>query len=286
MAITRLAFQLQDGDNYIDLAKALSLHHRTLVRQKQIFTVMGGMLADNSDEDLITVSTAPNTWYTRAAVNRAFKAWKNMRSKALANAEDTSGTGKFADFKVYLNAGGSGSYREAIATGQASARLELQDREWTYSSLEDETGNDVQIQIVGPHNAGASRYSATTGWINTRAQPNDANEPTMPDNDGNGTLDYKEDFINLMHDQSDGRPERLALAYEENDDSPYALDHLYGTTSSNYNLQLQCAAYTQKTSQVMIPGFEALCGLIHVHVGSGATNPFLFLDVESRGRKF
>ena len=47
MAATRLAFQLSQGDNYIDLSKALSLHHRTMVRQKQVFTVYGGMLVDD-----------------------------------------------------------------------------------------------------------------------------------------------------------------------------------------------------------------------------------------------
>ena len=81
MAVTRLAFKLQDGDNYIDIAKQLSIHHRTLIRQKQTFTVMGGMIVDNVDSDpsgssaSFDVATAPNTWYVRAAVNRGFRAW-------------------------------------------------------------------------------------------------------------------------------------------------------------------------------------------------------------------
>lgn len=286
MAITRLAFQLNDGDNFLDLAKALSIHHRTLVRQKQIFTVMGGMIVDNVTNDKkITVSTAPNTWYTRAAINRCFKAWKDMRSKTLANAEDTSGTGKFADFKVLLNAGGSGSYRDAIATGTSGNRPALASREWTYSALEDEDRNSANIQIVGPHSSG--RYSATLGWVSTRAIPDTANEPTMPDVDGNGTLDYREDFITLLHDTADGQGERLALTYEENDDSPYHLSDLYADVDNNNNTQLQCMAYlSENNPNAMIPGFEAVCGLVHVHVESGSSNPIIFVDVESRGRKF
>lgn len=293
MAITRLAFKLQDGDNYIDLAKALSIHHRTLVRQKQIFTVMGGMIVDNvsfNADDLpndakITVSTAPNTWYNRAAVNRAFKAWKNMRSKALANAEDTSGTGKFADFKVLLNGGAVGDYVSAIATGTAGSRPALASREWSYSTIEDESGNSAVIQIIGNHSG--TRYSASLGWVSTRAVPDVANEPTMPDIDGNGTLDYRNDLIANLHETADGQAARLELTYEENDDSPYHLSDLYADIDNSNNTQLQCLTYLSPTNPTqMVPGFEALCGLLHVHVESTASEPIFFIDVESRGRKF
>lgn len=292
MAITRLAFKLNDGDNYIDLAKALSVHHRTLVRQKQIFTVMGGMIVDNvsfsndlPNDAKITVSTAPNTWYNRAAINRVFKAWKDMRSKTLANAEDSSGTGKFADFKLLMNGGSVNSYIEAIATGTSGARPVLASREWTYSTLEDEAGNSAKVQILGAHSSG--RYSATLGWVSTRAVPETANEPTMPDIDGNGVLDYREDLINLLHDSQDGQGERLQLTYEENDDSPYHLSDLYADIDNPHNSQLQCLTYLSPTNPTqMVPGFEALCGLLHVHVETTASEPIFFIDVESRGRKF
>ena len=288
MAVTRLAFQLQDGDNVLDLAKALSAHHRTLVRQKQIFTVMGGMIVDNpSSSKKITVSTAPNSWYTRAAVNRAFKAWKDMRSKALGNAEVTSGTGRYADFKVFLNNQSSSTYRDAIATGSAGSRPALASNEWSYSKLEDEQANDTFIQIIGDHSASARRYSATMGWITTRALPEGSGEPEMPDLDGDGNKDYKADFISNMHDSSDGQIERLDLAFDENDQVPFGLTELYADTSNGNNTQLQCLTYVSDNNpNQMIPGFEALCGLVHVHVETGSTNPIFFIDVESRGRKF
>ena len=288
MAVTRLAFQLQDGDNIIDIAKALSAHHRTLVRQKQIFTVMGGMIVDDpSSGKKVTVSTAPNTWYTRAAVNRSFKAWKDMRSKALANAEATSGTGQYADFKVLLNNTITSKYRSAVATGVAGSRPALASSEWSYSKLEDEQANETYIQIIGDHAPGSNRYSATLGWIQTRALPEQAGEPSMPDLDGDGTKDYKQDFISNMHDSSDGQLERLELAFEENDNTPFGFTELYADTTNSNNTQLQCMTYVSATNpNQMIPGFEALCGLVHVHVESGSTSPILFIDVESRGRKF
>ena len=116
MAVTRLAFQLSDGTNYIDLASQMSIHLRTMVRQKQTFTILGGMIVDNASSDAkYAVSTVPNTWYVRAAINRAFKAWKFSRNKLLSEsaAEDATNltTGKYADFKVYYNSGASSLYR-------------------------------------------------------------------------------------------------------------------------------------------------------------------------------
>ena len=107
MTVTRLAFKLSAGDNYIDLAQCMSLVQRTLIRQKQTFTVLGGQLVDNSTGSY-KIMTAPNTWYVRAAINRGFKAWKDQRHKTLANAQLESGVndkavGKYADYKVTLS---------------------------------------------------------------------------------------------------------------------------------------------------------------------------------------
>ena len=51
MVVTRLYFEIpdnQDGEQTytIDLARELSKHHRRLIRQKQTFTVYGGIYQD------------------------------------------------------------------------------------------------------------------------------------------------------------------------------------------------------------------------------------------------
>ena len=292
MAVTRLAFKLSDGDNYIDLAKQLSIHHRTLIRQKQTFTVMGGMIVDNVNAEdpgesaSFDVSTAPNTWYTRAAVNRCFRAWKNMRSKTIeANADaGSTAVGKYADFKVYLNSGGSGSYTEAIATGTPGSRPTLEAGEWTAASIKDEAGATKQFQIVGNHSGG--RYAALKGWVETRGIPQDYNGPIMPDLNGDGTLDYTQDFLlNLYDDDADDRREELV--FEENDGKPFNINAPYANIDNQNALQMQCFGYLSGTNPTqMIPGFDALCGLLKVRVDSAASGPILFLDVESNGRGF
>lgn len=83
MAIVRLMYKLNAGQNYIDLAQGMSITERRLIHQKQVFTVMGGMIVDDAIDTKVKISTAPNNFYTRNAVTRGFRAWKASRAKAL-----------------------------------------------------------------------------------------------------------------------------------------------------------------------------------------------------------
>ena len=285
MAVTRFAFKLADGNNYIDLAQCLSLVQRTMVRQKQNFTVLGGQIIDNpSDQSAIKISTAPDFWYVRAAINRCFKAWKDQRSRTLENAEldgVKNATAKYSDFKISLNGVGSASNVLPHFTGGSSVSPLAAPAEWSNASVFDEMGNEKHFKIVGDHTAGAGGYySATKGWLVTRALPDAENEPDMVDLDGNAVLDYKEDYLNLLNETADAQPERLTLLYEDNDNAPFAVRQIYGDIDLSTNLQLQSFCYVNANNpSQMIAGFKALCGLIQVNVADTATNPILFLDV-------
>lgn len=291
MAVTRLAFKLNNGVNYIDVAKQLSIHHRTMIRQKQVFTVLGGMIVDNvNSEDMsaqasFDVSTAPNTWYTRAAVNRGFRAWKSMRSKTISANSDSGSTavGKHADYKVLLNGDSVSAYIDAIATGTPGSRPNLSTGEWTLASVKDEAGNAKQFHIIGAQSG--ARYGLMKGWVQTRGLPQDQNQPLMPDLDADGTLDYTQDFLLNLYDD-DGDDGREALVFEENDGKPFDIEEPYAG-HDNTDLQMQCFGYLSGTNPTqMIPGFDALCGLVRIRVDDDASAPILFLDVESNGRGF
>ncbi len=294
MSVTRLAFKLSAGHNYLDLAKSLSQYHRTLVRQKANFTILGGQIVDNSDLSA-KISTAPNTWYVRAAVNRCFKAWKQQRAQTLTNAEledSQQNVGKFADFKIMMNSAGTGNYREPVWTANPTGALDTvaTAADWAYASVTDETapasGSEKHFMILGDHTT--EKYSATKGWLETRSLPNDIQEPDMPDLNSDGTFDYKVDFLNNLNETEDGQPERLTLLYEDNDGAPYAVQQLYGDYDDPYNMQLQGLIHLSGgaglTSQ-MIAGFKALCGLVHIHIENGS-NPVLFLDVMNTPEAF
>jgi hypothetical protein len=185
---------------------------------------------------------------------------------------------------VYLNNGSSAAYRDAIACGTPGSRPNLETGEWTFASVKQEDGSPKQFMIVGNH--AGSRYGLMKGWVQTRGTPQDHNQPIMPDLDSNGTLDYTEDFLmNMYDDDQDDRREELV--FEENDGKPFHLTNTYTDIDNANALQLQCFGYLSANNPTqMIPGFDALCGLVKIRVDSDASAPILFLDVESNGRGF
>ena len=289
MAIVRLAYKLSEGQNYIDLAKGLSITERRLIHQKQVFTVMGGMIVDDTKHTKVKISTAPNNFYTRNAVTRGFRAWKKSRAKAL----EASGDGaqqivaKYADFKVLLDAASVSAYLNPYSAGSD----ELDGGEWTASSIQPEQGTSKTFHIVGDHTV--SRYSLSKGWLETRA--NLTRDPSMPDLNSDGTEDVEVDFIATMFQDTAEDTQRLNLIEGTNDDRPFPLASLM-TTQEPYspteptNLQLQFISHSggQNELAANIPGFQALCGLIRIDVTNTqeAADPFLILDVETKGWNF
>ena len=290
MAIVRLAYKLSEGANYIDLAHGLSLTERRLIHQKQVFTIMGGYLVDNSSNSLIKISTAPNNFYTRNAVTRGFRAWKKSRAKALEasgdNADDL--VAKYSDFKVYLDQSNS-NYRKPVSANST----EHTGNEWMYSTITPEQGPAQAFMIVGPHQAGA-RYSLSKGWLETRNTIRN-NEPSMPDLNSDGTSDVDVDFIATMFQDTTEDTQRLARINDENNSTPFPVGSLF-TCQEAYdaaeprNLQLQFIQHSSGLNETNspVPGFQALCGLIRVDVTNSVdtANPILIVDVETKGWNF
>ena len=159
MAIVRLSYKLNTGVNYIDLARGMSTTERRLIHQKQLFTIMGGMIVDDAINTKVKISTAPNNFYTRNAVTRGFRAWKASRAKALAASGDSAKdiVAKYSDFKVYLDASiTSSTYLLPIAAGS----VPITGGEWQYSSIVPEQGAERLFHIVGNAHA-AGKYCLT-----------------------------------------------------------------------------------------------------------------------------
>jgi len=119
MEETVLTFKLDGatgaGEDYIDLAKCMSMVNRKLYRQQGIWEVLGVQLfADALDTNVapprrvgipytVAVSGAPRTWVTRNSLVKAFHAWKDQQDKAISAAGSVDIRPRWADFKVYLN---------------------------------------------------------------------------------------------------------------------------------------------------------------------------------------
>ena len=280
-----------NGTYYIDLARALSLQERKMHRQKAIYTVYGGFFVD-SQGNRVDINTAPNTWVTKRAVNRGFALWRKMVAKTLQDA-GASSKSKYRDFKVLLdNQMGGGSLLPLDASDNNLYVGSSGD--WDYSTLTTEdpdvagvpTGDAFELNILGPH-VGApnawSRIGLVQSWVNSRPQP----EETQP----NPIPDVTDPLMNLF-DAGDAMDERLTLINSEGDSAPYDEEAMFGNAAgsgNSNNLQRQSVAVPAAATPVApIHGFQALCGLIQLVVGTGSgSNEWeLVLDVETKGEQF
>ena len=293
MAIVRLAYRLTAGVNILDLAKGMSLTERRLIHQKQVFTVMGGMISDGGYEPgsdmAIKISTAPNNFYTRNAVTRGFRTWKAMRAKALEADNSVVTPAKYSDFKVHLDASGVARHRDPVD----AAGTPIGTGEWDYSDItsDDPSIPTYELMIVGDHDTGNARYSLAKGWLQTRPAPQ-VQQPNMPDINGDGNEDVNTDLlVNLFQDSAETTL-RVDDIIDQNDHTPFERLELM-TTQSAYdsdepaNLQLQFFVDpSQDDLHRPVPGFQALCGLVRVDVGNDYSNPILILDVDTKGWNF
>lgn len=304
MTVTRLCFELDNGTSTIDLAREMSKALRTAkLHQKQIYTVLGGVVVGKEDTpNKVELATAPNTWYTQAAVNRCFKAWKHQRHSILADAQaHDKMIAKYSDFKVLLNGQNTNTLIKAKTFKGSGSRLALDNEDWDYTQLRDHKNpstpeSERYIQIMGNHSA--TRYSAMKGWIQVMPKPIQ-NEPTMIDIDSDnagtagagGGADYEIDFINnLMFDEDPAKAgnNQLDMIVQTNDEAPYELLAPYGSDlNSDNNLVSQYMCWVSKNAPThMIPGFKALCGLIEVYTDASDDKITLYLDVLNTPERF
>ena len=282
-----------NGTYYIDLAKALSAQERKLHRQKMIYTVYGGFFVDGQGQR-IDINTAPMTWVSKRAVNRGFAMWRKMQAKTLEDSGASfGGTNKYNDFKVYLNNGHGTS--PLMPVDAADVTIGLGD--WDYAQLISEDPDvgaqpgdpsGFGLQIVGPHsgsNPNWSRIGLIQSWVNSRSPPQQFQPRDLPD-----TADP---LVNLF-DDGDALDERLVKLQDENDGAPYDENTMFGNSSGTlggeHNLQRVSVAQPTPNTQLVAPihGFQAICGLVQIVVGSdSASNQWeLVLDVETKGEKF
>lgn len=313
MAVTRLRFYRNpvpstDGVFYIDLARELSRFHRKLHRQKMIYTVYGGYFVDNvgetGNEGRVDFNVAPDTWYVKNSINRAFRIWKRQIAETLANF-DGAARQKYSDFKVFLNADHTDSNMLSALDARGSS-IVGNNSEWNYTSLFSHdfteslaapTGvmnppDKFEMQIVGGvHKLGAGggdeyeRISLIKSWLDSRPIPQqDSSEPDY-------TPDHLSDPLSNLFDTSD-TDDDIAQNYElENDLPPFDPGEVFGAIHDNTatgddfaNLQtISCGITSPGGYITTIPGFTATNGLIQVRWNSDAYPSEFVLDVESKG---
>lgn len=286
----------------IDLWKAISAQERKMHRQMQTCHVLGGLVHDSNQNAYARFNVAPDVWYTKSAIRRAFRLWKKQRSMALSEAGAGITAGKYSDFKVFLNnAHGVGTLMPKDAMGNS-----IPAGEWDYTTLvsEDKAWNDPQIlananmdsdhfelQIVGDSHIVSSspvngqdkfsRISLIKSWIDTRGGQDADGSPSLPP-----TL--KTDPLANLFDEVDANDEILELVDTEGDRPPYDEDSLFGineTSGSSNNLQRMAMAHCSSSNPtVRFSGFSAICGLVQVQLDTTSAGTVeILMDVLTTG---
>lgn len=297
MAVERLRFYgATNGTFYIDLWKSISLQARKLHRQKQVCTVYGGYFVD-SQANRIDINTAALNWMNKRAVNRGFRIWKSMIADTL-KATDGLTTGRWNDFKVFLNANmGTGTLlpRDAGNNNLYNGT----DPEWDYSTLtsEDPDGpgggspDQFELMIAGGAHSGAdpnwTRISLIKSWVESRGQIDTSGTPFVDE------AAVAADPLNNLMDAGDADDDRMTVINAEGDRPPYDPDSMFGnsTVSASGMNNLQRQSVAQPSTQVPVApihGFQALCGLVQIVIGddSSSNEWELVLDVETKGESF
>ena len=169
--------------HYIDLARVLSLVNRRLYRQGKVYHIANVSIHDSAADVEARFCTIPNTWYARRAWFEVFKAWKSQRRQALENnPTGAQQTGKWSDFKVYMN-------QDHINDPDWPLPKDVEDdditsAEWNYADIAtmvngtEHTG--IAVKMMGEHalttsitdetTADDASYSGTMGAIHALNQ--------------------------------------------------------------------------------------------------------------------
>ena len=92
----------RDHYAYVDIAQCLSTMNQRAYRQGLYYYVAGVTIFNSeTDTNRVTFSTAPDTWVTKAAWARGWKAWMRMQREAMQATGQIQA--QYADYKVYLN---------------------------------------------------------------------------------------------------------------------------------------------------------------------------------------
>ena len=265
-----LVYNLDNGDNYLDIARSLSRVNRKLFRQGRLYAI-GGMTfhwkgASSSNNLVVSVATAPNSWVVRNAWTKGSALWRQMQDLVLE--DNPSIRGKWHDFKVLLDTGQiTGNTRDVQNwPGLPAAGAPYAPGEWELSTfvmpqheVDPVTGlplaaDEFDAVLIGTDSA--SKKSLVKAYQESRAQvqaepATDANMPTS--------------FFNLLTDSGSQEPELALVIEAENDIAPYDMDEYPSGDVNAITPQIQ---HFQTVSSFAptghIGGFVAPCGLVQV----------------------
>lgn len=282
-----------ETSHYIDLAKDISAINRRLYRQGKVYQVANISITSRDTVDgLVSFSTAPDTWVTRAAWKRGLELYQKMNEKVLDMPGSGTRKSRYHDFKVYLTNDHrtSSNLPRPVDNGNNMAA----EGEWEYSdftSPDGSTGADnFYAHLLGGH-FGSAGTRTSVGLVYSYGESRTTVQRASPLSDEDGSDDP---LLNLFDDgtQIDEIAENLKA---DGDKPPYAhstagnpddVGEFYPGATNNMPKPVvnRLAGIGQQggvsAPTVMLPGFTAMCGLIELEVQSALANDVLDITIE------
>ena len=283
-----------EKSRFIDLAKDLSAINRRLYRQGKVYQIANiTVTSRNTVDGLVSFSTAPDTWVTRAAWNRGFAMYEHMNKLVLDNPGQKSRKGRYNDFKVYL----SNDHRTAdVERARDNGNNLAGSGEWIYSKYHSPDGQSSRASdaftahLMGGH-VGSAGNRDSVGLILSYGEARATVNSDNPNVDSDGSDDP---LLNLF--DSGSQVDEVAASLEsDGDQAPYKItqggslatlgDHYPGATSNLPKpMVVRMAGVGQQGGSsaptVMLPGFTAIAGLLEVEIQSTTPNDTFDILIE------
>ncbi len=295
-AVRHLRYQLTNSDNantetshFFDLFRDLSLVNRKLFRQgKHLFIKKITVTSRNTDNGLVSVSTAPTSWIVEAAWKKAFRLWTEMR-KGHGGAPGSGlprgvTPATWADFKVYL----SNDHRtatEALPLDNGNNTVSTANSEWEHATLvspDGTTGADqFEVHLLGATVTAGAGAITSAGIV----QGYQESRRTVQQDETGDTIDSDSWMINLFDDGST-LDEVAVLVETEGDLPPYNHDEYTGGDGNMPKplvMALGALAGYQPTGQcptLVLSGFEAPLGLLEIEIQSSSADDVFDVLIE------
>jgi len=236
---TRLSFELSgdSGQDYIDIAKALSIINRKFYRQG-VYYYVNSIEVYNNEQGVVDLYTLPDNWVTKNAWNRGFAVFQKMN--ALTNSPLTNGIRpKYHDFKVHMTSGmqSQGSANPSLHNVAGTGTEHTAD-DWVYSKMVSadadadpaQEADDFEVHMIGAH-TGSSDNWTSVGLIKSYAESRARPHVTAPVTDTNLQTDPLLNIFDFSGEEQ--MNDIIANLEEDNDAPPYNLDNYVGETSGS-----------------------------------------------------
>lgn len=267
--------------HYLDIAKIMSQINRRLYRQGGTYHIANISVHDGQGDVYVKFGGLPTTWTTKAAWTRGFELWKKQR--ALAQSGGAAVSGKWSDFKVYMNLDmrtdvDQLSFIDIENDGIAAG-------EWDYSQmLLDKDGDDTDafdLHMMGSNSGNLTGGTCVSAGLLKALEdvlniPQD--DPVAPAAassslftlmaTGGGDLEVNLDVVNQMED--------------DNDSPPYSATLVPGAATNcaapwNYR---EVAIKSAQSPSAMLPGFSVPLGLLCIETKSSTDDNDIGICIE------